>query len=343
MRIAGAITLDPGALDQLLPMHLRTDLSGLVLSTGATFARIAGSRATRGMWFFDLFGCELPDGEVEVASLIGAPVVRLRFRDGRRVGFHGHAVSLPDGTALFDLALELVDLADLGGARLTASNFPPTDRTLDMLYLMEAKSLAMREALRLVDRLQDARDRAETAALTDTLTGLQNRCGLDQVLQRTSLGTPFSICQVDLDHFKRINDSYGHAAGDAVLCAVARRLMRIVRTSDAVARAGGDDFLIILPELTDIAILDEIALRIVAELERPVVHGGQQCRISASLGIAVSTDYGYPDVKLMIADADAALYRSKSEGRARHTIHARAEQAPAPPGPCDISRRFARP
>ncbi|SFH21193.1 diguanylate cyclase (GGDEF) domain-containing protein [Palleronia marisminoris] len=343
MMFAGDITLDPGVLGQLLPMHLRTELSGRVLSMGATFARIAGSRATPDMWLFDLLACELPDGEVEVAPLVGAPVVRLRFRDGRRVGFRGHAVALPDGTALFDLAFDLVDLADLGGARLTASDFPPTDRTLDMLYLMEAKSLAMREALRLVDRLQDARDRAEAAALTDTLTGLQNRRGLDHVLQRTSLGTPFSICQVDLDHFKRVNDSYGHAAGDAVLRAVARRLMRNVRTSDTVARVGGDEFLIILPELTDIAVLDEIALRIVAELERPVVHGGQQCRISASLGIAVSTDYGYPDVKLMIADADAALYRSKSGGRARHTIHARPEQAPAPPGPPGTSRRSARP
>lgn len=328
----GSITLDVAALDRLMPMHLRVGLSGRILSIGTTMALIAGDRIAPEAGFFDLFGCELSPEATEIAALLDAPVLRLRFRNGRQVGFRGHAAALSDGTVLFDLALELAELADLGGSRLTAGDFPPTDRTVDMLYLMEAKSLAMGEALRLVERLQDARDRAEAAALTDTLTGLQNRRGLDHVLQRASLGAPFSICQVDLDYFKRVNDSFGHGAGDAVLRAVARRLMRIVRASDTVARVGGDEFLIVLPGLTEIAVLDEIALRIVAELERPVVHAGQFCRISASLGIAVSTDYADPDVNLMIADADAALYRSKSAGRSRHTIHVATGAGPGAAG-----------
>ncbi|WP_375261510.1 diguanylate cyclase domain-containing protein [Palleronia sp.] len=316
------ITLDAAALDRLMPMHLRTDPAGRVLSVGSTLAQVARHRVVPSANFFDLFECVFPCGAAEIAAMAAAPMVRLRFRIGRTIGLRGHAAMLPDGTALFDLALELAELADLGGAPLTAADFPPTDRTLDMLYLMEAKALAMSEALRLVGRLQEARDRAEVAALTDTLTGLMNRRGLDRVLQQTSLSSPFSICQVDLDYFKRVNDSFGHCAGDAVLRAVARRLTRIVRPSDAVARIGGDEFLIVLPDLTERAVLDDLAARIVEELERPVSHMGRQCRISASVGIAVSSTYAAPDAHVMMADADAALYQSKSAGRARYTIHA---------------------
>lgn len=315
------ITFGACALGLFLPMHLRVDAGGSILSTGNTFARIAAARPTVGAKLFDLFECELPHGAVDIALMADAPVVRLRFRSGRRVGFRGHGAILEDGTALFDLALDLSELSDLGGAPLTAGDFPPTDRTLDMLYLMEAKSLAMGEALRLVKRLQDARVRAEEDALTDTLTGLKNRRGLESVLQKAAAGAPFSLFQIDLDYFKHINDSLGHVAGDAALQEAARRLIRIVRAGDTVARVGGDEFLIVLPDLIDREGLEDIARRLVAELERPMIHEGRRCRLSASIGIAVSTDYAQSDVNAMIADADAALYRSKSEGRARHTIH----------------------
>ncbi len=324
MRDAGATTFDAEALDLLMPMHLRIDRRGRISGAGRALRALAGGRNLEGADFFVRFEVLRP-GRLRSAddlhAAAGAPLV-IALDAPRRVQLRGHLVRGAEGDAVLNLALALSDLPDLGGADLTAQDFAPTDPTVDMLYLLEAKDLAFSETHRLIARLQGDKSRAEEAAMTDALTGLRNRRALEFVLARlVRERTPFALCHIDLDYFKTINDTLGHAAGDTVLQHVAERLIGIVRASDTVARVGGDEFVLVFPDLVELDRLTYIADRIVSGLEEPVSHEGKLCRISASVGITVSTAYEMPEPEQMIADADEALYRSKVEGRARHNFH----------------------
>lgn len=323
--MSGARRLGPAALDSLMPMHLALDPGARILGSGRALRRLAGAWADPGRSLFDGFRVVRPEGVGDAAALFaraGRSLVVSVPVGSRPVTLRGHLVAGDGNWGVLNLALGVSDLPDLGGADLTAQDFAPTDPTVDILYLLEAKELAFAETHRLIRRLQGDKTRAEAEALTDALTGLGNRRALDLRLSDTLReAQAFALCHVDLDHFKAVNDTLGHAAGDAVLCAVARRLNAIVRASDTVARTGGDEFVLLFPGLIDIARLEEIARRIVSELERPVPFGERQCRISASIGITLSTAYDPPDPERMIADADAALYASKVAGRARHTFH----------------------
>ncbi len=319
------LKLRAAELDALMPMHVAVDSHARIVGAGRALRRITGPRAAVGQDFFDGFRVLRPEG-VETAQALfnraGRALTIAVPLTLRTVTLRGHLVRIGGGAGLLNLALGVSDLPDLGGADLTAADFAPTDPTLDMLYLMEAKELAFAESRRLIRRLQEAKTRAEEAALTDALTGLGNRRALDLILSATIAdGQSFALCHVDLDYFKSVNDSLGHAAGDAVLREVAERLSAVVRASDTVARVGGDEFMLLLPGMLEVDRLEEIAARIVGELGRPVPFGERTCRISASIGISLSTDYDPPDANRIIADADAALYASKGAGRSRHMFH----------------------
>ena len=133
-----------------------------------------------------------------------------------------------------------------------------------MLYLIEAKSAAMTESRKLNTRLQGAKIAAEEQAYTDTLTGLKNRRAMDHVLSKfIDVGEKFGLMQVDLDFFKAVNDTMGHAAGDHVLLEVAKILVEETRNDDLVARVGGDEFVLLFHKLTDLEQLNDIANRII--------------------------------------------------------------------------------
>lgn len=322
--------ISPDAMDLLLPMHLRFDASGIVTHLAPGLTRLAGDRQILGAGLLDGFTIIRPVDIDTADGLLRHAGQRLRLclTEGRKVRLKGIAQPLPGGGGLVDLALDLSELSDLGGAPLTNSDFSPTDPTVDMLYLIEANHAAMAETHRLIERLQGAKSQAETQAFTDTLTGLANRRALDRVLDRCVTGRePFSLTQVDLDYFKAVNDTMGHAAGDAVLRRVAARLREATRQTDTVARVGGDEFVIVFRGLTDPDKLRAIGGRIIDSLETPVIHDGRECRISASLGTAISIDYDAPDIKTMMADSDEALYAVKKAGRAGHLIAGRCSDA----------------
>jgi diguanylate cyclase (GGDEF)-like protein len=131
------------------------------------------------------------------------------------------------------------------------------------------------------------------------------------------------VMLLDLDYFKAVNDSLGHAAGDHVLRAVAQVLLQETRISDTVARVGGDEFVILLPGQTDVEVLTRAAQRIIASLQVPILFEGQPCEIGVSVGIALSTDYVDPDAERMLGDADQALYAAKRAGRARVEMYSK--------------------
>ncbi|MFL6624488.1 MAG: diguanylate cyclase [Sulfurifustis sp.] len=171
--------------------------------------------------------------------------------------------------------------------------------------------------------LEAARRKAEQLATTDPLTGIYNRRGLFELaeqqlkLARRS-GQPFSILMFDLDHFKRVNDTYGHAEGDRVLCDVVAAGREVVRDSDLFGRIGGEEFLVALPD-TDLDAAAEIAERIRGRIAERVRVGDSHEPITASVGIACLSEARTNMDKLESA-ADAALYRAKRNGRNRVEI-----------------------
>jgi len=160
--------------------------------------------------------------------------------------------------------------------------------------------------------------------LHDSLTGLPNRLSfvdaLGDALSKASIsGSPVGILFLDLDHFKLINDSLGHHAGDALLRAVAPRLRAHLRPGDVVARFGGDEFGILIDRLADEGEAVAIADRVAAAFAQPFSIDGVDHFVSASIGIAVAraSEERTVNAELLIRDADAAMYRAKEGGRAR--------------------------
>ena len=163
----------------------------------------------------------------------------------------------------------------------------------------------------------------EQQALHDPLTNLPNRTllreRLNHALTRPETQQPLAVLFLDLDNFKSVNDTVGHAMGDALLLAVAQRLRRSVRPQDLVARLGGDEFAVLLQGLRAVADAVQVAERLLASFRRPFSLAGRELYVHASIGVAVrSADTVEADQ--LLRDADLAMYMAKGSGKGRYAV-----------------------
>lgn len=178
----------------------------------------------------------------------------------------------------------------------------------------------------LVQRARDlveAKQEMEHQALHDPLTDLPNRRALnnylENLLKSDSTGNcPIAVFHVDLDKFKLVNDSLGHDAGDQVLLEASRILRSEVRSSDFVARVGGDEFVLVFTSLADRQAIERVATRIVERMREPIYYDDHCCQIGATVGIAISEKFTTPERVIM--DADIAMYEAKLAGRGRFSV-----------------------
>ena len=285
-------------------------------------ARVAATLRAHG--FADTLGAvtRAPLPDVFVIGLTGPQgraglrlLADLRARPATREAPVIALLDRPDGA----LAAEALDL---GASDLMLGGF-------------EAEELALRLAAQIAlkrdrDRLRATMETGLRAAVIDPMTGLYNRRYAlphlaEAVARARGTGSPLAVMLADLDHFKRINDLHGHAAGDAVLSEAARRLTAAVGEAGLVARVGGEEFLVVLPD-TDESLAIEMGERLrLAVGMHPVRPGGDgvAMRVTVSIGVVVirpAPGGDGVDAQALVAMADRALYRAKGAGR--NTVNA---------------------
>lgn len=192
-----------------------------------------------------------------------------------------------------------------------------------------SRGMAVRDAKGEVYRMAGSQTDITNRKVYDPLTGLPNRIlfmdRLAHCLRRFKRhrGYEFAVLLLDLDRFKIVNDSLGHHIGDQLLIELSKRLNLCVRDGDTVARFGGDEFTILLDEITDVSDATRVAERIQETLQQPFFLGGHEVFTSASVGIALSAT-GYEIPNDVVRDADTAMNRAKALGKSRHEMFDRA-------------------
>jgi diguanylate cyclase (GGDEF)-like protein/PAS domain S-box-containing protein len=237
----------------------------------------------------------------------------------------GHLLEEVIGPTLYEQRRESLDRA-LGGERVSfdvESVALGINRFLHTVYVPDLQPDGTVAGIYAVSTDVTASKKVEIQlqdlAHADSLTGLPNRRRFEERLQEAVARSrrdqrPMALMFLDVDHFKRINDTLGHAGGDAVLREFARRLARCIRATDTAARFAGDEFVVILEGLHDGEDANVVAGNIVAELQPPFVFGDKQLSVTTSIGIAIfSGEHVSADVA--VAKADEALYRAKDAGR----------------------------
>ena len=311
------------ALGRLMPMALWLSETGHIQAAGPTLVRL-GSGPLVGSRFLELFDVNRPvrvHAISDLAALAGRRL-NLTLRGRNPTPLRGIAVALGHGQGLIvNLSFGIGVAEAVRTHGLTAADFAPTDLTVELLYLTEVKAAVTRELAAMNGRLQGAREDAERQAVTDPLTGIANRRGFEAAMLRAvaaaGRGVGFVLMHLDLDRFKAVNDTWGHAAGDAVLAAVADVLRANTRAADTIARIGGDEFALILAPFSDEDGLDALGHRIIEGIERPVPFEGGVLSVSASIGACVGPAFSQAQPDALQAEADEALYAAKRAGRGR--------------------------
>jgi diguanylate cyclase (GGDEF)-like protein len=190
---------------------------------------------------------------------------------------------------------------------------------------LQIRIAAMLRIKALTDALDAANRRLALLADTDSLTGLANRRRMEAVLsseheRAERYHRPLTICTLDIDHFKQVNDRHGHSAGDAVLRMVGHELGATVRQSDHVGRMGGEEFMVVAPEVTGAGVqaLGERLRRCIERAE--TFSEGRTLKVTVSIGVAAWSGAATAALEALIKRADECLYEAKASGRNRVVV-----------------------
>jgi diguanylate cyclase (GGDEF)-like protein len=305
-------------------MHMKLDQEGVITHVGPTTQKLRPDLNFVGMPFLDAVTVKRPRGIFTLKQLYEAHHVKLHLELAGTPPalLKGVLVPVGCGETIVNLSFGISILEGVRDYALTNADFAATDLAIEMLYLVEAKTAAMEASRKMNLRLQGAKVAAEEQAYTDTLTGLKNRRALDQTLESLIVANAtFAVMHIDLDYFKAVNDTLGHAAGDHVLQVVSSAMVEETRATDTVARVGGDEFTVILPQVRDIDVLERVGLRIISRIEAPIPFNKETCEISASIGTVWIQSGKNATREMVLENADLALYVSKNRGRAQQTFY----------------------
>ncbi|MGD9478174.1 EAL domain-containing protein [Shinella sp. G-2] len=236
-------------------------------------------------------------------------------------------IVLPGGAVRHVRSVGKIHHGQDGSRKLIGIAFDVTEDVILKENLKAAKEQADAKNV----ELEQAKTRIEHNALHDPLTGLGNRRKLDDELTGIAelsemMDVHVGILHIDLDRFKQINDTLGHAAGDALLVHASQVLRASTRKGDLIARIGGDEFVVVVTNTTDQDYLSVLARRIITLMQQPVDYEGHLCRFGVSIGIALAEGRMIDTGKLLV-NADIALYRAKAMGRNRHEFFTEVLQA----------------
>ena len=320
LRHNGAV-LGPAALSRVMPLFLRLDSGCRIRDAGPTVRKLMGDTAI-GQRLDSVFSLITPASVTDAGDLVQAKTLRLSLRSAIATAFKGIAVPLGSGgEVLLNLSFGYALRDAVRDHALLATDFAPTDLAIELLYLVEANLAVTGEVKRMASRFEGAKARAEEQAVTDALTGLGNRRAMELALDRVlSTGNGFGLLNLDLDFFKKVNDTLGHAAGDHVLMEVAKRLRASVRGGDLVARVGGDEFVILLGGVRDMDPLRRIGAQILARMQEPILFEGAPCGVAISIGAVRAPTDATVTADRLLERADRALYASKRAGRSRMSV-----------------------
>jgi len=273
----------------------------------------------------DLSSVRLQNHPEAIESGVLDRVYRMRHQEGHYIWvhdslrvFHGETDQVLDVVgALIDITERKAAEAELRRHRDHLQELV-AEQTVDLIAAKEAAEKAMREA-------KQAEEKTRYLAFNDPLTGLPNRVllleRLNQAIAHVNRhGTQFALFFIDLDRFKNINDSLGHFVGDRLLREVAKRLTTCVRQTDTVSRQGGDEFVILLPEIGDMQNAVDVAEKLLAIVAEPYVMDGYELRVTHSIGISVFPDDGN-DIEDIMRKADTAMYKAKEAGRNNYQFY----------------------
>ncbi|MFM1936302.1 MAG: hypothetical protein RI990_1261 [Planctomycetota bacterium] len=284
-------------------------------------------------WFKSRYGLQVnevaPDDGV-IATVLDAPgpLVVVDALADARLARSGLVVNSPFVRFVAGTAVRAPDGAKIG-ALCVADTEPRVGAEGDLPFLRDLAAVAEGELHRrqltfaqgdMIRELGEARRRS----MVDPLTRVWNRAGLDAILGREidaarSRRVPLSVAMVDLDHFKQVNDRHGHGVGDVVLTEVARRLRVAARPIDSVARFGGEEFAVVLPECGE-ADARAVAERLRRRIGDSPITAGTAVRIAVTCSIGVATLQGDEHGSVLMTRADIALYDAKGEGRDRVVV-----------------------
>ncbi len=317
----GTFNIGPHEASAIMPMHLVVGPDGRIIGAGPVMRRLLGGA----QYVHDILATDQqPAGAANsadpLAELRRNRRTTLRVRGQDQLVLRGHGVALAGDALLLDFGFGMSLPQAIKLLSLTEADFSPSSNVIELLFMYEASQAILGEISRANEALESARREAERVSLTDPLTGLLNRRGFElefRKLLHPDNAQQLAVAVLDLDLFKHINDRFGHAAGDEVLIVVGNALRSGVRRGDIVARAGGDEFLLLFSLYESVSDLVGIIDRIIERIEEPFPVENGIAKLSASAG--VSTFQGSPetDMSLVLARADSALYQAKSVGGGR--------------------------